>query len=60
MTMKELRKLLEKNKAKSIIVERGFIFCPTCGMALHLRVDEEEYCSFCGQKLNRQAPFIRE
>ena len=51
--IKRIKTLLDRDKAKDIIIERGFCFCPTCGMALRLKMREETFCSFCGQKLIR-------
>lgn len=54
--IKKIKRLLERDKAKGIINERGFMFCPTCGMALKFKVKEETFCPFCAQRLNRDAP----
>ena len=50
---RKIRNLLDREKAKDIINERGFYFCPSCGMMLRLKMKEEVFCSYCGQRLRR-------
>ena len=55
--IRKIKELFERDKAKGIILERGLVFCPVCGMALRLKVKEEKFCSFCGQRLDNRALF---
>ena len=58
---KELDALLARNKAKPAIHDVGenkdldikwsFYKCPTCGRILQ---ESDEYCSKCGQKIDRE------
>ena len=58
--IKKIREALARDKAKSIICEGEMTFCPSCGMAINLRMDEEAFCSYCGQRLDREHPIHME